>query len=333
MLTLDNGTPATLRVSDRPPFLTSVDGLYLGASYPVEIVVDGDAMYMRPSNKANVFYLTSGAHPDNLSVTLLTPSLMWGEEASIDELNLDVTLPDDIRGYIVENPAKTDHQLVYSPTACDKGYKTCGVCPEDASPSDGACKAEYAGVSFGVRSDDSILCYKMTTDETRATVAASALDLVSAGMESDDIVRERLFYVERTPTVGERFPIYIRVNGKRKYLSGGDGTHYRLTDSPRSNGAALTPTRSADWREMVLTSKDFDNFVDSAVGDVALWRGIHAQGETAIRSAPEPARVYAAPRTFVPETTPTPIWKRWWFWVLVAIALILLVFFLKKILG
>lgn len=331
MILSTDADTSTFYIDDLPPFLKERQAVYLGASYPIMVNVNNEKHYLRPATKDHVYHLTTTPHPNVLSMSVLAPALDRGEEAAIEELDMPVPKPDGTLGFVVQG----EGQFVFSPTACNDDCYKCGSCPESFRCDSALCVSAYPGFDFGVRSTDSALCYKTTKDGSTASVAASALPLISAGQESSDIVRERRFFVDKTPRVGERLPIFIWVDGKKRYLSHPTGEEqpiqYTLTETPMIEGAAIVPKEMATWRDMSLTPDSFEHFPVDRMQSIALWRNAE-KGEAVL---PKLKRQHASPITDIPETTtketpPTPIWKRWWFWVIVAIAFLLLIFFVFK---
>lgn len=355
---------ANFIISDLPPFLGENNGLYLGDVYYPMLSINGQSYFLEQTVQDNVYNLVL---PDNVlavenlfSVAFLSPDLQWDEEDTIDNLmvenfNLDKVVQNKpLEGYFVRGSAG---QFIYSAAVCPEDCEYCGNnCPDDYFCTGTECATDNDGVGFGVRGDGFVYSYKIDPNQETVMVAASDQSLITADIETSDIVRERFFYAdyqgdEDNFVVGKDYPIYVWVGDQKKYLSNPNRlqdngpTIYELTNQPQPDGALFSPTTPANWRERELTPDDFINFAFNNSARLALWNDPSFIGTAAVVDAPTilesepvvPPPIPNAAPFATPVTAPfrangtagtagtgEPFWRRWWFWLIITIVLLML---------
>jgi hypothetical protein len=321
---------ATFEITDLPPFLQRVNGLYLGDIYMPMIKVNERQYYLSKTERSNIYQLLTPEEvqfPEDLfSLSLFGPELQWGEEDSIKNIFFENFEPEqivdgEIVGFFLNSSVGMipDQQLIYSPTACFDDCLTCGnVCPDDYFCLDGICMTNLDGTGFGLRGNGVVYTYKISPNGKTATVAATDKSMISADLErsgdieTNGIVRERYFFAdydveEEGFLVNKEYPIYIWDNGQKKYLSNPNRltengpTVYQLTYESQPDTAVFSPMTTANWRELTLTPGDFVNFAFNNTPRLSLWNNPSFEGVPAVTESVE---TFTQPPTEAPFATP-----------------------------
>jgi len=356
---------ASFSLQALPPFLESANGIYLGEFYTPMLNLNGQSYYLRNMDRPNVYELIQPEQvqlPEELfSFAVLSQNLNWAEEDLLENIVFENFTPDEsVIGFFLEDSQGTtpNRQLVYSPTACPGDCTTCGdVCPENYFCRENFCQTDLLGVGFGIRGNGVVYTYKISPDGESLMVAAVEDSLISANLETNNLVRERFFFTdysvdENNFVTGQEYPMYIWQNLQKRYLSNPNRinengpTMYQLTDQPSLDGARFSPMVTTNWREMNLTPGDFVNFAFNDTPRLALWNTLQFNNLPAVV---EPNLSFAAPPPFTPPfaapvtagpvmnlatmapplpaaaVVASPFWTQWWFWLVISVVLILLI--------
>jgi hypothetical protein len=287
-LTINQGSsykPALFVLDDQPDFLQRNNGVYLGATYAPKIQLNHQKYYLSQIN--NELYTLKSTRDDNtFSFSLLNPKTNWDTPDPIVHLHLNnLSLPNNVQiiGYYFyhQPPFNTQQPLVFSPIDCDQSVTICGpqVCPENFSISDAKCKPTQVGaeIPIGIRTNQGIYTYKIINGKLIAAVAHPSV--VTAGIETNNTVRERLFYVSPSPgdnklIIGKSYPIYVMVDGNKIYLNdpitSSNIVTYTLTRVPGARVSKFTPTQLISPRTNVK-SDQFQNFIVPNESTFTIW--------------------------------------------------------------
>ena len=338
---------------DREPlvFHTEADSqfLILGKIYPVKLRSGDREMYLEPV-KGGLFKPISVPGDNVLSYTVLQPGMIWGEVYPASQVRF------------------SDTRFENATVKLESGTSGVAVTTlqelQESRPID---QISDRSQGFGLRGPDGVYTY--TVDDGEVTVGYVKNQNVSYQVDTQDIVTEKPFYFDYLPGTtalvpGMEYPIYIYIDGDRKYLSspkraGPNGpTKYTPTDSPTGDTARLFPTSAFFWREYALTPGNFQNLVYDTPQALGLWNDVTYSQTLATEANPltgvgAPPGVVAQERVQqavraedtqplkpvepVVVNPPVPIYKKWWFWVLIFIAALVvaallswLVYFLTK---
>lgn len=336
ILGADHTEAAVFVINELPPFLREKRGLYLGHLYIPQLYIDNRGYYLQVTSRKNHYRLVDEMESDDLfGFSILQPQLKWQERAEIDKIHFENFDPGNATHFFLATRPRSRSRAIYSPTDCRGDENYCGLFTPD---SDGV-----EGVGFGLRGRNVVYTYKVSPDQKMVTVAATPTFLVTADLETNDTVRERYFFADLQGTEqfksGVDYPIYIWVNGQKRYLSKpqrhseNGPTTYELTARSEEDTARFSPMTVANWREMTLTPNDFINLAFNNISELALWRDESYQGRPAVVSADNPSLSTVAPALLAShsQTEPTsstivtPFWTQWWFWLLIGLLILLLI--------
>lgn len=320
-------TPATFILS-LPDFLAQRK-LYLGEVYLPQMLVNGKGYFLQKTNQNNVYLLTEEPHCSLFGFSLLNPKSNWADEDVIEKIYFENFTPGDATHYSLESK-NLSGSLTSPPTACLQSCDKCGdVCP-DQFKCGSQCTTTLGGLGFGIRGDKVVYTYKVSPDKKSVKVAAVDPMYITADLETPDLVRERYFFIDEEPTVGGSYPIYIWVDGEKRYLSQPNRlaemgpTVYQLTPAPEEGTAQLAPTVVGNWREHTFTPNDFINLAFNNTPKLALWRDFSFQGQPAVTSKKVTSynNAFALPKT---ETQGSSQGTQWWYWLLLGLIILVLI--------
>lgn len=317
---------ARFYVTDRPNYLNDNNGLYLGQLYNPKLKVDGRLYYLEATGRDNRFKLVEdGAGRGLFGFSIMKPGLKWEEMVEIDTVHFEhLTLPTNVTHWFLTSTEGLRGRVVYSRVDCSLRDLFCGASEPDVP--------KRNGNGFGIRAQEQLYTYKLSPDRKKATVAAVLNSIVSTDLESQDTVRERWFFADSPNDqykVGVDYPIYIWVDGKKRYLSFPERisengpTVYELTDGPEKTAAFFSPTAEINWREPTVTPNDFINLAFNSTPRLTLWREESYQGQPAVVKAKQPLKVKSVAPP--PQEEQKGLTSQWWFWVAIAVIAVLIV--------
>lgn len=291
------GTVAEFGLMDIEPYPKAQGKLYLGKMYSPQLKLGNDFAYLQPNSSPNT-YSASRNIPTGptFSMALLSPMTEWNRPIAIGNVRFDSFMPGNAQTFTMQSNGSGT--IPISPVSCMGNCQQCGYCPDQFSCTGqrGCVNITGVGPSFGIRGNANgeqvVYTYRVMNDN-QAVLAPAKPDFVSADIETDDIVRERYFYAdyrqdENYYTAGTTYPIYIVVNGQKRYLSSpqrmdGGASVYTLTSAPQNNTAAFRPTNEVNWRQFSLTPDNFPNLAYTEPRSLALWQDSTLQTDRAVR--------------------------------------------------
>ena len=275
--------PTSFSVDNHPDFLQRNNGFYLGATYYPKIQFNDKSYYLSLDSNGS-YVLSPNSDPNTLSFNLLNPKINWNTPDPIMNFhtnNLNLPGQSPIIGYYFHQPGLSDQQpLTFSAIDCNPSTTHCGedVCPENFSMVNSKCKPPLGtGIPLGIRTNRGVYTYKIINGKLVAAVAHPSV--ITAGIETNDTVRERWFYADPAPgdsklLAGKNYHLYVIFNGKKYYLSNPNVSSnvvtYALSQNPNSQSAVFSPTNKVLPRTTVKATQ-FNNFVVPGEDTIAVW--------------------------------------------------------------
>lgn len=332
-LTLDK-TPTSIDVvmvvEGLPRFLADKGALYLGKKYFPKVQIADERYYLiRRNGGSNTYFLSKSLSPRALGFTLLNPQAMWNTDDAITHLRLSNMYLDDITSYRFVRTGASG-RLVYSPMSCLlAGDNVCDVCLEGMRSSAGGCVAiQYkGGIPFVAKSGDKVYTYRIK--DRRLVVARVPVDIISAEVETNTIMPQRVFYIDvpkvDTPLVyGEGYPVFVVVDNTKMYLenaqASGETIAYTLSPEIGPNTARIRPTSPGVYSDFL------DGTIVPISAPIAFQDSKAVEALPVTEAPPEVGVVGPASGATGPVTgAPQGSTNRWWIWALVAVAVVILV--------